>query len=138
MILKLLALNVIELDVGNKDSAAFEFKAIGYALILEQAAVRIPMDHTLLTRVFITPHIITGEAPVEDHDLIEMMPADIMPKDLKKDIIDDRIKKDINLKSEKPIENYISKRASGGQAPAAETSGAEVTTKMKGIKKYEE
>jgi type II secretory pathway component GspD/PulD (secretin) len=78
--------------------------------------------------IFITPHIITGDAPVEDSELETLVSADIMPADLKEDIIDDRIKNDINPKKDKTIEDYILK-------PGTNTPGTGVTAKMKGIKK---
>ncbi len=92
--------------------------------------------------IFITPRIITGEAPVEDNELETLMPASIIPKDLKEDIIDDKIKKDINLKKREKMgtaplldKSYLS--AKKGAVPISEKSGVSFADKMKGIKKYE-
>ena len=62
-----------------------------------------------------------------------MVPADIVPKELKEDLIDDKIKKDIKLKKEKPVASYISTRKTA--STATQTAGTDISTKMKGIKK---
>ena len=67
--------------------------------------------------IFITPHIITGEAPVEDHELEDIMPAEIMPPDLKRDVIDDKIRKDIRVKKEPGARNHTP----GGGAKGAKS-----------------
>lgn len=43
--------------------------------------------------IFIAPHIITGESPVEDTSPQDMIPEDIMPEDIRRDIIRKEIEK---------------------------------------------
>ncbi len=84
--------------------------------------------------IFITPHIITGEGPVEDHELEELVPADIMPRDLKKDIIDDKIREDILSKKSRKNENDLSgSKTVYSQPPEAD---GKIMGKSKGIKSY--
>jgi general secretion pathway protein D len=84
--------------------------------------------------IFITPHIITGEAPVDDYTVEDLYPADVLPKPLKEDLIDEGISR-IGAKKEKPLKNYISKRekASGAKSSAAVE---DLMLNMKGSKKY--
>ena len=83
---------------------------------------------------FITPHIITGEAPIEDHSVEDYYPADVLPKELKGNLVDDKIK-EIGVEKEKPVKDYIIK----GKTQASVTSDSaekDIMSSMKKAKNY--
>ncbi|MDP3791092.1 MAG: secretin N-terminal domain-containing protein, partial [Candidatus Omnitrophota bacterium] len=69
--------------------------------------------------IFITPHIITGEAPVDDHTMEDLYPADVLPRPLKEDLIDKKVGE---IGAKKDRQNANSKKE-------------DIASKMKGIKK---
>ncbi len=83
--------------------------------------------------IFITPHIITGEAPVDDHTVEDLYPASVLPKPLKEDLIDEKIRQ-IEVKKEKPLEDYLVKN---NKEPRVDGKNElDIAGKIKGLKKY--
>ncbi|MCX5665626.1 MAG: type II and III secretion system protein, partial [Candidatus Omnitrophica bacterium] len=84
--------------------------------------------------IFITPHIITGEAPVDDHTVEDLVPAEIVPGDLKRDMIDEKIKEDILSKKAPKAKLFALKDQAANSAP----KGGEDTVRerSKGLKSY--
>ncbi|MDP3790873.1 MAG: secretin N-terminal domain-containing protein, partial [Candidatus Omnitrophota bacterium] len=84
--------------------------------------------------IFITPHIITGEAPVDDHTMEDLYPADVLPRPLKEDLIDKKIE-EIEAKKDQPL-----KRSPAGKAAqtavTVKDKDTDVAVKSKGLKKY--
>ncbi|MDD5496282.1 MAG: hypothetical protein PHP46_04175 [Candidatus Omnitrophica bacterium] len=83
--------------------------------------------------IFITPHIITGEAPVEDHTLEDIYPPDVLPKDLKDDIIDNKIK-EIDLKKKESVGGSMDKSKKASGAAVKKSADGNINIKMKGLK----
>lgn len=85
---------------------------------------RATLDKKTELIVFLTPHIITGEATVSGTELEKTFPPDILPEDLKEDIISKKV-------------DEIKPEPEGEMLPALDEAGRlDIQKKMKRIKEY--
>lgn len=87
--------------------------------------------------IFITPHIFSGEAPLEGKEADKWIPPDIVPDDLAENIIADKVKQ-IRVKSkvEALSEDLAPIKTEKTSSPERPDSKFNIQDKMKGIKKF--
>ena len=87
---------------------------------------------------FITPHIVSGDALIKNTEPEKFIPPEMVPEDMKQDIISRKMSEDIDNFNEKKKKTLFERESLGlgSSGNAMETNSYHVEDKIKGLKAY--